>query len=592
MAREMKTTITISGKMDASLKKAVEAAGASIKTVEAAAKASKTPFDELSGTVNKQAKTLRKLQNEYAGYVVEGKKSSAEAKNLKTQIKTLSSELNNNRSKLEDAEEAANKLSGGYGKASGILEKLGVSAGGSAGGFTIMKGAIANLVSGGIQWLIGKASEAASALWNLAEETQEYREDLAKLDTSFGDAGKDTEVAYETYKKFYGVLGEQDRSVEAVDHLAQFVDTEKDMSKWTTIAAGVTAKFGDSLPIEGLTEAANETAKVGEVTGPLADALNWTTGEEEKFNQKLAECNSEQERAKLITDKLISQYGEAGKKYMENNASIMANREATEDFTAAQAQLGEKMEPLKTKFTQFKTQALLAIIPVVSKVVSGFLWLSNKVFPIVTGAAAKVSAVIQKIKSVLKSVIDFVRGVFSVNWSAAWSSIVSTFGNIFGRLAGFVKAPFNAVIGLINSAIGKINGISFNLPKILGGGHVGFNIPTIPMLAKGGFTEGLSIAGEAGTEAVISFNPAYRKDNLGYWAQAGRMLGATTADFSLTGSSGRTTSVNLGGVSFSPTIYGGGGNGTDIVEQLRREYPEFLDLLKDALRQEEDLVYA
>lgn len=592
MVREMKTTITISGKMDASLKKAVEAAGASIKTVEAAAKASKTPFDELSGTVNKQAKTLRKLQNEYAGYVVEGKKSSAEAKNLKTQIKTLSSELNNNRSKLEDAEEAANKLSGGYGKASGILEKLGVSAGGSAGGFTIMKGAIANLVSGGIQWLIGKASEAASALWNLAEETQEYREDLAKLDTSFGDAGKDTEVAYQTYKKFYGVLGEQDRSVEAVDHLAQFVNTEKDMSKWTTIAAGVTAKFGDSLPIEGLTEAANETAKVGEVTGPLADALNWTTGEEEKFNQKLAECNSEQERAKLITDKLISQYGEAGKKYMENNASIMANREATEDFTAAQAQLGEKMEPLKTKFTQFKTQALLAIIPVVSKVVSGFLWLSNKVFPIVTGAATKVSAVIQKIKSVLKSVIDFVRGVFSVNWSAAWDSIVTTFGNIFGKLAGFVKAPFNAVIGLINSAIGKINGISFNLPKILGGGHVGFNIPTIPMLAKGGFTEGLSIAGEAGTEAVISFNPAYRKDNLGYWMQAGRMLGATTADFSLTGSSGRTTSVNLGGVSFSPTIYGGGGNGTDIVEQLRREYPEFLDLLKDVLRQEEDLVYA
>lgn len=592
MAREMKTTITISGKMDASLKKAVEAAGASIKTVEAAAKASKTPFDELSGTVSKQAKTLRKLQNEYAGYVVENKQGSAAAQDLKSQINKLSSELNENKSRLQAAEDAAKQLADGYGDAEGGAKNLGDSAGGSAGGFTVMKGAIADFVSDGIQWLIGKCSEAVSALWNLAEETQEYREDLAKLDTSFGDAGKNTEVAYKTYKKFYGVLGEQDRSVEAVDHLAQFVDTEKDMNKWTTIAAGVTAKFGDSLPIEGLTEAANETAKVGEVTGPLADALNWTTGEEEKFNQKLAECNSEQERAKLITDKLISQYGEAGKKYMENNASIMANREATEDFTAAQAQLGEKMEPLKTKFTQFKTQALLAIIPVVSKVVSGFLWLSNKVFPIVTGAAAKVSAVIQKIKSVLKSVIDFVRGVFSVNWSAAWDSIVTKFGNIFGKLAGFVKAPFNAVIGLINSAIGKINGISFNLPKILGGGHVGFNIPTIPMLAKGGFTKGLSIAGEAGTEAVISFNPAYRKDNLGYWAQAGRMLGATTADFSLTGSSGRTTSVNLGGVSFSPTIYGGGGNGTDIVEQLRREYPEFLDLLKDALRQEEDLVYA
>lgn len=592
MAREMKTTITISGKMDASLKKAVEAAGASIKTVEAAAKASKTPFDELSGTVSKQAKTLRKLQNEYAGYVVENKQGSAAAQDLKSQINKLSSELNENKSRLQAAEDAAKQLADGYGDAEGGAKNLGDSAGGSAGGFTIMKGAIANLVSGGIQWLIGKCSEAVSALWNLSEETQEYREDIGKLETAWEAAGKSGDFATETYKNFYAALGEEDRSVEAVNHLAKFVDTEKDMQKWTDIATGVWGTFGDSLPVEGLTEAANETAKVGKVVGPLADALNWAGVNEDEFNAKLAKTANEQERAALITDTLTGLYGKAAEKYKENNSSIIAARKATSDFTDAQAQLGEKMEPLKTKFTQFKTQALLAIIPVVSKVVSGFLWLSNKVFPIVTGAAAKVSAVIQKIKSVLKSVIDFVRGVFSVNWSAAWSSIVSTFGNIFGRLAGFVKAPFNAVIGLINSAIGKINGISFNLPKILGGGHVGFNIPTIPMLAKGGFTEGLSIAGEAGTEAVISFNPAYRKDNLGYWAQAGRMLGATTADFSLTGSSGRTTSVNLGGVSFSPTIYGGGGNGTDIVEQLRREYPEFLDLLKDALRQEEDLVYA
>ncbi len=574
MAREMKTTITISGKMDASLKKAVEAAGASIKTVEAAAKASKTPFDELSGTVNKQAKTLRKLQNEYAGYVVENKQGSAAAQDLKSQINKLSYELNENKSRLQAAEDAAKQLADGYGDAEGGAKNLGDSAGGSAGGFTIMKGAIANLVSGGIQWLIGKCSEAVSALWNLSEETQEYREDIGKLETAWEAAGKSGDFATETYKNFYAALGEEDRSVEAVNHLAKFVETEKDMQKWTDIATGVWGTFGDSLPVEGLTEAANETTKVGKVVGPLADALNWAGVNEDKFNEKLAKTSSEQERAALITDTLTGLYGTAAEKYKENNKSIIAARKATSDFTDAQAQLGEKMEPLKTKFTQFKTQALLAIIPVVSKVVSGFLWLSNKTF------------------SILKSVIDFVRGVFSVNWSAAWDSIVTTFGNIFGRLAGFVKAPFNAVIGLINSAIGKINGISFNLPKILGGGHVGFNIPTIPMLAKGGFTEGLSIAGEAGTEAVISFNPAYRKDNLGYWAQAGRMLGATTADFSLVGSSGRTTSVNLGGVSFSPTIYGGGGNGTDIVEQLRREYPEFLDLLKDVLRQEEDLVYA
>ena len=191
--------------------------------------------------------------------------------------------------------------------------------------------------------------------------------------------------------------------------------------------------------------------------------------------------------------------------------------------------------------------------------------------------------------------IQFVSGIFTANWRSAWEGVKNIFSGIVESLVGVVKAPINAVIGVINGAISRINGISVDIPDwvpIVGGKHFGVNIPNIPMLAKGGFTEGLSIAGEAGTEAVISFNPAYRKDNLGYWAQAGRMLGATTADFSLTGGYGRTTSVNLGGVSFSPTIYGGGGNGTDIVEQLRREYPEFLDLLKDALRQEEDLVYA
>lgn len=610
MAREMKTTITISGKMDASLKKAVEAAGASIKTVEAAAKASKTPFDELSGTVNKQAKTLRKLQNEYAGYVVEGKKSSAEAKNLKNQIKTLSSELNNNRSKLEDAEEAANKLSGGYGKASGILEKLGVSAGGSAGGFTIMKGAIANLVSGGIQWLIGKCSEAVSALWNLSEETQEYREDMGKLETAWEAEGKSGDFATETYKNFYAALGEEDRSVEAVNHLAKLVDTEKDMQKWTDIATGVWGTFGDSLPVEGLTEAANETAKVGKVVGPLADALNWAGVNEDEFNTKLAKTANEQERAALITDTLTGLYGKAAEKYKENNSSIIAARKATSDFTDAQAQLGEKMEPLKTKFTQLKTQALMAIIPAISWVISKLqqfgTFAQTYIMPTLSVVAYAVKNVfgsawnaikpiISGVTKTLGGLIQFVSGIFTANWRSAWEGVKNIFSGIVESLVGVVKAPINAVIGVINGAISRINGISVDIPDwvpIVGGKHFGVNIPNIPMLAKGGFTEGLSIAGEAGTEAVISFNPAYRKDNLGYWAQAGRMLGATTADFSLTGGYGRTTSVNLGGVSFSPTIYGGGGNGTDIVEQLRREYPEFLDLLKDALRQEEDLVYA
>ena len=117
-------------------------------------------------------------------------------------------------------------------------------------------------------------------------------------------SGKTADSARQSYSDFYAILGESDRSVEAVNHLAKLCNTEEELAQWSTICAGVSATFGDSLPIEGLTEAANETAKVGQVTGPLADALNWAGISEDKFNRQLALCNSEQERAALITSTL------------------------------------------------------------------------------------------------------------------------------------------------------------------------------------------------------------------------------------------------------------------------------------------------
>lgn len=127
---------------------------------------------------------------------------------------------------------------------------------------------------------------------DLAESTREYREDQAKLDAAFITAGFTTEQAGEAYKAFYSILGEEDRSVEAVNHLAKLCSSEQELAQWTDIAAGVWATFGDSLPIEGLTEAANETAKTGQLTGVLADALNWAGLSEDDFQASLDACNS------------------------------------------------------------------------------------------------------------------------------------------------------------------------------------------------------------------------------------------------------------------------------------------------------------
>lgn len=258
---------------------------------------------------------------------------------------------NDTEKKLDDigekAEEAGKKL-----------EDLGDSSEKSGKGFKIAETAIGNFIANGVTALVGKVGEAISSLIALADETREYREDMAKLDAAFTSAGHSTEEAQKAYDGFYKILGESDRSVEAVNHLAELTDNTEDLTKWQTIAAGVTAKFGDSLPIEGLTEAANETAKVGAVTGPLADALNWAGISEDNFNKALEKCNSEQERATLITNTLNKEYEVAAAEYNTLTASTQAAREATNRMEQAQAALGAAMEPVITAWTNIKAGAL------------------------------------------------------------------------------------------------------------------------------------------------------------------------------------------------------------------------------------------
>lgn len=277
--------------------------------------------------------------------------------------------------KLNDVEEAAEE-------AKEKIEDAGDGAKKSGKGFNILDVAMGNLVAGGISGLISGIGNAITSLVNLADETREYREDMAKLDTAFKTAGHSVEAGQEAYEDFYAILGESDRSVEAVNHLAELTNNTEELSKWSTIAAGVTAKFGDSLPIEGLTEAANETAKVGQTTGVLADALNWVSkdsavfkeslggnkkalaafnkalkeGEnvEDAFTAALGKMSTEQERSAAITNTLNGIYADAATEYNAMTAETQKARRATAEMEAAQARLGAAFEPVKTIVTETK----------------------------------------------------------------------------------------------------------------------------------------------------------------------------------------------------------------------------------------------
>ena len=249
----------------------------------------------------------------------------------------------------KDADDASSKLD----KVGSVVKGLGVAIGASV--------AAAGAALAGL----------TKSFLDLAESTREYREDQAKLDAAFTTAGFTAEQAGNAYTDFYSILGEEDRSVEAVNHLAKLCETEEELTQWTDIAAGVWATFGDSLPIEGLTEAANETAKTGQLTGVLADALNWAGTSEDEFQASLDACNSEQERAALITKTLNGLYEDAAENYKELNGDVMDARRAQAELTDAYAQLGAIAEPIMTTLKFMAADVLNEMIPFVAMMGEG-----------------------------------------------------------------------------------------------------------------------------------------------------------------------------------------------------------------------------
>ncbi|MGG1618238.1 phage tail protein [Paenibacillus sp. NRS-1781] len=170
-----------------------------------------------------------------------------------------------------------------------------------------------------------------------------------------------------------------------------------------------------------------------------------------------------------------------------------------------------------------------SIAPTINALVGIFKWAWPVITTVVTGAINILKPIIGGIIDVLGGVIDFLTGVFTGNWSLAWDGIKQIVVGIWEGITGAIKAAFNNVIGVINSAIDKINGFSFTMPEALGGKTIGgMDIPHLPMLAKGGFTTGPSIAGEAGTEAVIPLNNKQRSMNL--LEKTNRMMGYTTTN--------------------------------------------------------------
>lgn len=271
----------------------------------------------------------------------------------------------------------------------------------------------------------GAAVAAGTAIVALTESTREYRTEQGKLQTAFQTQNFSAETARKTYVALNGVLGDSGQAVEASNHLAKLATNEKDLAKWTDICTGVYATFGDSLPIEGLTEAANETAKTGALTGGLADALNWAGMSEDEFQKKLDACNSEQERAALITETMNGLYSEASDKYKELNADVIAANEAQDRMNNAMAGIGGAMEPFVTKGKELIAEVLERLTPALE-------WLGTTALPWVSNA---VSVVVQWFTDLLGKLGE--SGI-------TFDSVMAWIKNAFSAAIQFIKEYWDA----------------------------------------------------------------------------------------------------------------------------------------------------
>lgn len=302
-------------------------------------------------------------------------------------------------------------------------------------------------VAGSIAKGIGIAGAALGGAWLAAiEGSREYRTEMGKLDTAFQASGHSSEVAKKTYSDLNAVLGDSGQAVEAAQHLAKLTDNEKDLQTWTDICTGVYATFGESLPIEGLTEAANETAKTGQLTGGLTDALNWAGISEDEFQEKLDSCTTEQERQNLIMNTLNKTYKSASDQYKTTNKDVMDSQKAQEKLTDAFAELGRIGEPILTAIKTKVADMVSAAVPHLENFV-------NKIKDIITWVKENQTTVDAWVAVILGAGTAIGTFLLILNWgtimTAAANAVKVVRTAILGMNAAMLANPIALIVALI-----------------------------------------------------------------------------------------------------------------------------------------------
>lgn len=242
------------------------------------------------------------------------------------------------------------------------------------GGVTSALSNLKGLLVGGA--IVTGAKEVKDAIFEIVESTEEYRKIMGTLEVSSEAAGYTAEETTQVYQELQAVLGDTQAAATATANLQALGLKQEDLKVLVDECIGAWATYGDSIPIDSLSEAVNETVQAGKVTGVFADVLNWAGVNEDEFNEKLATCADKSERAQLVLVQLANQgLRETGQAWKDANQDVMEMNRSQDKLNAAMARLGELLTPIAAGIIGFTadivesvTTAITAISNLISKI--------------------------------------------------------------------------------------------------------------------------------------------------------------------------------------------------------------------------------
>lgn len=342
--------------------------------------------------------------------------------NQKAAIKKTESEIGDYNDRMKTAEKAQKKaaktgktVAEEFDNIEKEAEDAGESVQGLSGGFTVMRGTIANLLASGIKNVI-------SGIGNAIEETKEWRKEMSYLEANAKDAGYGINYMNTLTKDVAAITGDAGAAVEGMSNImASGVTRTKDI---TDGLMGAAIKWKDTLKFEGLADGLQETLAVGEATGAFGEMLERSGISLEKWNKGLKEAakNGEEENYILQTMADAGLY-DVKEAYEDANGAMIDAARAELDFTDNMSKLAEKAEPIQTAVKQGFADILGAAVglldgvdfgAVAAAIQSGFQWFIDNGIP--------------AIKTGIGWIIENVGGLISlIDWEAISAAIQTGF---------------------------------------------------------------------------------------------------------------------------------------------------------------------